>query len=314
VQPLRVEPYSADRATVWETFVTNAKNGVFLFRRDYVEYHADRFDDASLLVFKDDAPVALLPASRAGATVLSHGGLTFGGFVTGTRMRQAVMLDVFRRVLERLAADQVERLVYKPVPHIYHSVPAEEDLYALYENAATLVGRDTSSAIRLDDRPPFSKGRKWSIKRALAADITVTESREFEQFMAIEEAHLQTAFGVQPTHTAAEMRLLADRFPSNVRLFAAYRRGDMVAGVLVYESRHVAHAQYIAATDEGKEISALDAIIHMLLSETYREKRWFDFGISSERERGTLNEGLAGNKESFGGRAVMYDVYEVAVP
>ena len=62
-------------------------------------------------------------------------------------------------------------------------------------------------------------------------------------FMAVEDAHLREKYGVRPTHTAAEMELLAGRFPDNIKLFAAHLGTDMVGGVVVYESRRVAHAQ-----------------------------------------------------------------------
>jgi hypothetical protein len=39
-------------------------------------------------------------------------------------------------------------------------------------------------------------------------------------------------------------------------------------------------------------------------------KKYFDFGISSEKNGRYLNIGLIQNKESFGARAIAYDFYE----
>src|SRR4051794_22681462 len=133
---MRVEPYGAERRGEWNDFATRAKNGVFLFHRDYMEYHADRFDDASLLVFDDDALVALLPGNVRERTYVSHGGLTYGGFIVDARMRTATMLAVFEATLRHLAGRGIDEWIYKPLPHIYHSMPAEEDLYALFRAGA----------------------------------------------------------------------------------------------------------------------------------------------------------------------------------
>jgi hypothetical protein len=310
---VRVVKYQAQDKRPWDNFVDAAKNGVFLFQRDYMEYHADRFPDASLVCFDDDEKlVALLPATPSGDGVLSsHGGLTFGGVVSAESMKVGLMLEIFDAMLAHLRAAGFARLAYKAVPHIYHRVPAEEDLYALFRNGARLVRRDVSSTIDARARLPFSKGRRYQIKHALKNGVEVARSFDFETFMAIEERVLKERHGLRPVHTAAELMKLAGRFPENIKLFAATRAGEMLAGVVVYESENVAHAQYIGATDEGKATGAPDLVINLLINEYYKGKRFFDFGISTEDGGRYLNSGLVKNKEAFGGRAVAYDFYEI---
>jgi hypothetical protein len=263
---IRVKRYAAEDRGDWNGFLDRARNGVFLFHRDYMEYHADRFRDHSLLFFDDDRLLALLPASERDGVLSSHGGLTFGGVLSDGKMRTPRMLDLFGHLLDYARGQGFRRLVYKAVPHIYHRVPTEEDLYALPEIA---------------------------------------------RFMAIEEANLQEKYGVKPTHTAAELQLLADRFPDNIKLFAAHRGEDMLGGVVVYESRRVAHTQYIATTTAGRELGALDFILDHLLNEVFADIAYFDFGISTEDAGRILNVGLIENKESYGARAVAYDFYEL---
>ena len=299
----------------WDEFVAAAKNGVFLFRRDYVEYHADRFPDASLM-FYDEAGrlVGLLPATERGGGVLaSHAGLTFGGLVSDDSMKVGLMLELFDAMLAHLRAGGVERLVYKAVPHIYHRVPAEEDLYALFRAGARLTRRDVSATIDMRERLPFSKGRRYAAKQAQKNGVEVSESSDFETFMGIEARVLAERHGARPVHTAAELTMLAGRFPENIRLFAAHRAGRMIAGVVVYASGRVAHAQYIGATEEGRAVGATDLILTLLISDYYKDANYFDFGISTERDGTYLNEGLAENKQGFGARAVVYDFYEIAL-
>jgi hypothetical protein len=309
---LKVVNYDAGHKREWDEFVARAKNGVFLFQRDYMEYHADRFTDASLLFFDEAGRlVALLPASVRGDALSSHGGLTFGGFITDDGMKVALMLEVFDAAKTHLRERGIATLIYKAIPHIYHRVPAEEDLYALYRHGARLFRRDVSSTVLMQERLAFSKGRKYAVKQAQKRGLRLDRSFDFATFMAIEEDVLGEKYGARPVHTAAEIEMLAARFPDNIKLFAAYDGATMLAGVIVYESGQVAHAQYISANDEGKRSGALDLIISYLINEYYAHKKYFDFGISTEDQGRYLNTGLIENKQGFGGRAIVYDFYEV---
>lgn len=306
-----IERFAPAAQREWDCFVDEARNGVFLFRRDYMGYHADRFVDHSLLFRREGQLIAVLPASEWNGELVSHGGLTFGGIVSGRRMTTSVMLELFTGLRSYLRERGLARLVYKVVPHIYHDAPAEEDLYALFVNGARLVRRDVSSTIRMDGRLPLAKGRKSSVRVARRHGLIVERSFDFHAFMEVEAEHLARRYGVKPVHTGDEMALLASRFPEAIKLFGALQGGEIVAGIVVYESRQVAHAQYIAATEQGKEMSALDMVMYHLLNECYPEKRFFDFGISTEQGGWQLNAGLISYKESYGARATMYDVYEL---
>ena len=311
---LKVVQYDAGHKREWDDFVARAKNGIFLFQRDYMEYHADRFTDASLLFFDGgERLVAVLPASLHDDVVSSHGGLTFGGFVTDDRMKVALMLEAFDAAKTHLRERGAATFIYKAIPHIYHRVPAEEDLYALYRHGARLFRRDISSTVWMQERLPFSKGRRYAAKQAQKRGLRLDRSHDFATFMAIEEDVLGEKYGTRPVHTAAEIGMLAARFPDNIKLFAAYDGETMLAGVIVYESEQVAHAQYISATGEGKQGGALDLIISHLINEYYAHKKYFDFGSSTEDQWRYLNAGLIENKQGFGGRGVVYDFYEVAL-
>lgn len=309
---LAVSRYTPERKSTWDDFIGRSKNGVFLFRRDYMEYHAERFNDFSLM-FTDEGQrlVALMPASLEGRVLYSHAGLTFGGVVSGEEMKVPLMLELFAALKEFLRAHDIERVIYKAVPHIYHRLPAEEDLYALFRHGARLFRRDVSTAIRLTAKLPFTKGRKYSVKLARRHGLEVRRSDDFRTFMEIESRVLGTKYNVRPVHTAAELELLAGRFPENIKLFASHRGDEMLAGVVIYEGERVAHAQYISSSDEGKRTGALDLILDYLINDYYTSKPYFDFGISTEEAGRHLNVGLVENKQSFGGRAIVHDFYEM---
>jgi hypothetical protein len=307
-QTLTVRRYAADDATAWDELVGRSRSSHFLFRRGYMGYHADRFEDHSLMVFDGAKLVALLPANRRGDALVSHGGLTFGGVVSTAAMTTSTMLRVFDAIVGELRERGFTQLVYKAVPHIYSPAPAEEDLYALFRHGAQLVRRDVAAAIRLDARLPYSKGRKHSVKQARKAELEIERGHDFHAFIELEARVLAERHDAVPTHTGAELELLAGRFPDNVKLYTASRDGELLAGVVMYETATVAHTQYIGASDAGRAVGASDAIIDRLIAEHEQAgTRWFDFGISTEDSGRYLNAGLARNKESYGARAVVYD-------
>ncbi len=308
---MQVLPYTYELSAPWDAFVRASKNGPFLFLRGYMDYHADRFPDASLVITDGDATwLAVLPATRAGDIVSTHAGLTYGGFVTNARMTTARMLEVFTATRDHLRACGVTRVIYKTVPSIYHRYPAEEDHYALFRADARLHRRDVLSVLRPRDHLAFQERRRRSIKKAVQAGVEVRESHDREAFWTILETTLQERHDARPVHTLAEIELLTGRFPESIRLFGAYAAGELVAGVLIYETAMVAHAQYIAASHPGRSCGALDLLFDYLIHTVYGEKPYFDFGISNEDAGRTLNLGLIEQKEGFGARAIVHDHYE----
>jgi hypothetical protein len=306
-----VRPYEAGDRGLWDRLVGESRSAHFLFRRDYMEYHRDRFEDASLIVLAGEAPIALLPASRDGSQVVSHGGLTFGGLVSTEALTTRRTVAVLGAVIGHLQGEGVTRLRYKAVPHIYHSIPAEEDLYALFVHGAELVRRDIAATLRPSSRPRYSKGRKAALRQAQRSGMEVAREQTFAEFMALEREALRRRYGADPVHTGEEMELLAAAFPENIKLFTARRDGLLLGGVLIYETASVAHAQYIGASEVGYEAHALDFVIDYLIEDEYADKRWFDLGTSTTEEGRSLNTGLMRSKESYGARAVAYDTYSL---
>lgn len=305
---LVARPFDEADAPAWDAFVRASRTPHFMLTRPYVEYHRDRFEDASLVVERAGELLGVLPASRARDEVTSHGGLTFGGLVLRERGSAAEALGVLEAIAASLRAAGVARLRYKAIPHIYHRAPAEEDLYALVRLGARLVRRDLSSSLRLDARPPVRKNRRQGRTRAQRAGLVLARDDAWAEFLEV-EAEVLRRHGAVPVHSADELALLASRFPEEVVLWTARRDGRLLAGVVVYATPQVAHAQYIATTPEGRDVAALDGLVGHLLEHAYADRAWWDFGISTEEEGRVLNEGLVAHKESWGARGVVYDHY-----
>lgn len=306
-----ITPYSNKYFQEWNDFITNSKNATFLFHRDYMDYHSDRFQDCSLMFFKEDELIALLPASVQEDVLYSHQGLTYGGLLLNSKIGTQLVLECFTQLRSYLIENKFKKLVYKVIPYIYHKLPANEDLYALFRVGAKLCRRDLSSTIEMGSRLDFSTRRKRGIKKAQKHDIICRESLDLESFHQMLSQVLSHRHAVKPTHSLAEIKLLKSRFSKTIKLFAAYSAGEMLAAVLVYEIDTVVHVQYITSSEEGRMLGALDLLFDFLIHRIYPSKKFFDFGISTEDQGMYLNEGLVSQKEEFGGRATVYDTYEL---
>ena len=309
---MRVEKYSKINSIYWDDFVSKAKNGHFFFYRDYMEYHSDRFHDFSLIIYNDKGNImALLPASIDGDTVISHGGLTFGGIVCDRKMTAEKMLDVFSNVKHFLKNAGVRMFIYKCMPVIYNKYPSDEALYALFRNNAELYRRDVSFSIYLPDRLPYRYTRKSEVKKGYKHQYSLQESSKYGEYITLLDKILIKYHGTHPVHSTEELRMLAEKFPDNIKLYTAEKNGRIEAGTVLFLQAGVVHTQYLANSDEGRKNGALDCLLDWLITDVYKDKNWFDFGISCEQEGRYLNEGLAAQKEGFGARAVVHDFYRI---
>jgi len=306
---LAVRPYLPADAEAWDALVGRSRNGNLLHRRDYMDYHAERFIDCSLMVERDGEVVAVFPAELRERRVASHGGLTYAGLISGQALRAESTLAVFERIADAYRALGVERILYKAVPHVFHAYPAEEDLYALQRLGARLVRRDLSSVIALQEPFRFSEPRRRSIRKAGRAGIELHAGGDPASFHAL-LSQVLLRHQATPTHSLAELRLLQGRFPGQIVLHEARRDGVLLAGALVYDFGRVVHTQYLAASDEGRHLDALSLLLAGLIGDTYAHRQYFSFGISTSAEGAVLNRGLVKQKEHFGARAVVHDFYE----
>jgi hypothetical protein len=308
-----VERYSPQRKAIWDDFLSTAKNATFLFRRDYMDYHSDRFQDHSLLVFCENRLAGVLPANlAAGNCVVSHEGLTYGGLAVPRDATLCEVLACFHALLRYLHEQGIPRLRYKRCPRFYNTLSDDEVAYALFILEAQLYRRDCALVVNLADRLPLSKRRKREISKAARAAVKVVGDKSFAPFWErVLVPRLAERYGVKPVHTLDEITLLASRFPENIKQYSAYCGEEIVAGTTVYETSQVAHAQYIAVSDHGQEVGALDALFAWLMDERYKQKLFFSFGICNENQGRSLNHGLLDWKEGFGGRSVVHDFYEL---
>lgn len=308
---MEIRRYRREDKELWNSFVSKARNATFLFDRNYMDYHADRFDDNSFMFYHKGKLKAVLPANVAGDTLYSHQGLTYGGLLLDKKATVEDVLECFDSLNSWLRKNGISKVVYKALPWIYQQYPSEEDLYALtWKCKAQLISRDIASTIVVDNKLKFAESRKSGIRKALSLNVEVGESNDVDGFWHVLEDNLGNRYNAKPVHTASEMKLLMSRFPNSIKLYVAKMNGEIVGGTLIYVTPQVVHTQYISASVEGKKHGALDLLFDYIINKVYANCRYFDFGKSTEQGGAYLNEPLIFQKEGFGGRGVCYDWYQ----
>lgn len=306
-----IRRYTPTYRPVWDEYVSRARNATFLFMRDYMDYHSDRFVDHSLLFFSGTRLHSILPANIVGTTLYSHQGLTYGGLLVDVEVTAAEVIVLFEELNRYLRETGIRKVVYKPVPWIYHQLPSQEDLYPLFWICkARIVSRDIGTVIFTQQHLPWRKDRRRRLRRAREAGVQVVRSVDFASFWQVLNDNLMCRHHVRPVHTLNEIELLHSRFPDNILQYNAYVDGELVAGMTFYRTAQVLHGQYSSSNDLGKSVGAVDAIHDYVIHHDFPHCPYVDFGRSTEGDGSVLNEGLVAQKEGFGGRTICYDTYE----
>jgi hypothetical protein len=311
-----IKRYSNEDFYEWNKFNRLSKNSLFMFDRNYMDYHSDRYVDHSLMFYCDNELVAILPASESDDSLVSHGGLTYGGFIVGNKMKQTLMIESMHMLKDYMKNNMIKKIVYKSIPYIYSSQPAEEDEYALYIMGAHIKKIEASTVVYLRSPLEMSKLRKRMIKKAIKESIVISEELledSYIDFIELQNKVLNKYHGVNAVHTAQELFLLHSRFPNNIRLVVARKNNEMIAGAILFEYDNLVHTQYLAANGDARKIGALDLVISSVIERYKNSKDWLDFGISTEKNGSFLNEGLISQKEGFGGRTVVYKTWELCI-
>ncbi len=308
---IEVKRYTAADRKSWDDYVRIARNATFLFERNYMEYHADRFDDYSLMFYRQGRLCALLPAHRCDTTLVSHFGLTYGGLVMDIHVTISDVTQMITCLNDYLRHQGFTRVLYRPIPWIYHTHPSEEDLYAIFWQChAHLYRRNIGTAISMQQHLQWRKDHLRRLRKAHENGVTVKRNAELAEFWPVLEDNLHKRFNASPVHTLEEIQLLQSRFPDNIIQYSAYRNGHIIGGITFYITQQVVHGQYSATNDEGKEYGAMEAIYEQIMYHDYSDMVYLDFGSSTEEEGSVVNTGLIAHKEGYGGRGVVYDTYE----
>lgn len=308
-----VKQYQKTDYTNWNAFIGQAKNATFLFHRDFMEYHKDRFEDFSLMIFETEKLVAVLPANRVGDAVYSHQGLTYGGLVYSHKINGERVEGILDSLLNFFKENLIKSFYFKPIPLFYSSKGnAEMDFFVL-KKGAFLDKKEMNLAINLVMPLAISKSKLKHFRKIEGLDLQLVEEARFESFWELVlEPRLLEKYNVKPVHTLQEITKLKENFPNNIKQYSVYYDDAIIAGVTIFETENVVKSQYGATSKKGEELRALDFLFISLIEKYKQEgKLFFDMGIVNDDNEKGYHAGLLKQKEELGCTVYSQDFYKM---
>lgn len=310
-----VRPYEKSDYELWNTFVSDAKSATFLFHRDFMEYHKERFEDFSLLVFQETKLVAILPANRDGDKVYSHQGLTYGGLVYTSKLKIEKLETILDLVFDFFKSKQIEHFYLHPIPSFYVAQGNAAIDFFLMKKGAQLYRKEMNMVAHLHQEISISKSKLKHFRRTELLGLRVVEETSFQPFWEkILEPRLIEKYTAKPVHSLAEIQLLHERFPQNIKQFSAYVEDKIVAGITIFEFENGVKSQYGATSKNGEKYRALDFLFISLLDIFQkRGKLFFDMGIVNDADEKGFHSGLLQQKEELGCTVWNQDFYKITL-
>ncbi|CAM4281979.1 GNAT family N-acetyltransferase [Flavobacterium terrigena] len=309
----KIIKYTSEHYQRWNDFVANAKNATFLFHRDFMEYHSDRFQDFSLLVFDEKENLkAIFPANVSENKIYSHQGLTYGGIVIDSSLKLEKFIPIYSDILRFLNENNIETVSFKLIPSFYCLQPSEELNYVLFLSEAKLIRRDALSTIDLKHQFKIDPKRVRCVNRSKKIGLEIKKETYFTNFWTeVLAPNLDSKHETKPVHTHLEMKLLQEKFPNQIVQYNVYENDKILAGATLFIDKKTVHVQYSSTIGDKNQHAALDYLFHYLITTVYVDYDFFDFGISNENQGKNINQGLQYWKETFGARTFTQDFYEV---
>jgi len=301
VQNYTVRKYTSADYTQWNGFINQAKNATFLFHRDFMEYHQDRFDDYSLIIENEKGWVAVLPANRVEDEVFSHQGLTYGGLVFKYNFERITIITIFESIVNHLIINQFKTFFIKPILSFYTDESFIEIDYFLVQKNANLYRKDMNLFIDFKSDYSISKSKLKHFRRVSSLGLEIREDNNFRLFWEdVLIPRLHEKHSAKPVHSIDEIIYLHSKFPQNIKQYNVYFDNKIITGITLFVFRNGVKSQYGATTSLGEKMRALDFLFITLINEFKEKVYFFDMGTVSENEGKSFNPGLLKQKEELG--------------
>jgi hypothetical protein len=277
-----------------------------------MNYHSDRFNDYSLLIFKEEKLIAVFPANLFNDELYSHQGLTYGGLILQKTVLVNEVFLIFESLCEYLKSQKVKNLYVKQIPEIYYKTPAFELEYALSKKAV-LEKKEMVLAIDYSKSLSIHKTKLKHFRKSDKYSFEIKENTDFESFWnQVLEPRLLLKHKAKPVHSLAEIKYLQTVFPNNIKQFNVFLDNEILAGITIFENENVVKSQYGATTEKGEKCRALDYLfLHLIYKYKEEGKHFFSMGTITKNNEKGFNTGLLKQKQELGCQMYLEDFYKL---
>ncbi len=318
---IEIKKFIEEQSDLWEKIVKKANNGTLFHTRKFLSYHPlGRFTDHSLILNKNNQPYILFPAAEREIEgkrfLVSHPGTSYGSFIVPEDISFADSYDIVESLIKYAKSQNFKGIRLTSPPTIYSRRLSNYIDFSLLQHGFRYLKREISSILFLEETAEqnlgkFKSSHKRAVRKAIKEGVVVKESEKLDEFYSILQNNLKIRHNVTPTHTLDELLRLKELFPNKIKLFGAFLKEKMIAGVVNFIcTKDVVLAFYISHDEKYQEARALNLLFYSIFDWAIKnEFKVFDFGIFTVNEE--PNFGLARFKENFGASGMFRDTFEI---
>jgi hypothetical protein len=315
---IRVQKYHPSIDTEWNQFIKTSVNGTFLFHRDFMDYHKERFEDHSLMFYKEKQLICCMPAHIESQVFCSHRGLSYGGWILseiGTE-NMHLLLEVFLEYIKDAIFSVSGLLIVKAEvqlpPISYHIV--HKEITSILKQKGFRVNRVLDNQfVKLDSQIGVSPKKSRGYRNGKFEELRIDRANDFKSFWSqVLLPQLQSRYASKPVHSIEEIELLASKFPEKIIQHNVYLEDQLLAGITFFIKRDIVKSQYTASSPQGLKTDAI-GYLYMEAMKEFQEKGFLlmDYGPVNERD-GSVNEGLLRFKKELGCEQEEWKRWEIA--
>lgn len=298
---LKIIKYNPNYLVMWDKFVENGVLGTIYHTRKFINYHPkNRFQDESVLIFKNNILVCILPCCKNGKKYFSHLGCTFGGPVF---LEKIFKYNYIEKILDVILKYYNYKLEIRMANNIYF----ENSIFLLNYlfNRNLKFYPELSWYLNVNDsflENIKNKNRKRELKKILNTvncTLGVTETDYINYYKLLEET-LKINHNTKPTHSLKEFIDLKNILKNNQMLYIVKKNNNILAGIFTIKvTKSCWYTVYM--TRNLKIINSgiyISIILNELIKKANNENiKYIDLGICTENKGKVINKGLTIYKE-----------------
>ena len=305
----------------WDAFIGEANNGTIFHLRKFLNYHhKDKFEDHSLMIYKNDKLLSVFPAAvkikNGKRFLISHPGASIGSFVVPVNLSIADGMKLVKILIEYTYEQSFDGIRITLPPSLYQRRISNYIDFALLKQGFGYTNRDITSILFLEDNieknlKKFRSSHLRAVRKAQDLGVFVRRSEDYEAFYQMLVQNLSIRHHAEPTHTLNELMDIKKRFPNDINLFAAYLDNKMLAGVVNFIiNEQVILAFYISHQEKYQKYRSVNLLFYYIFNWAINKGlKIYDFGTFTVDEE--PNMGLGRFKENFGASGVFRDTVQL---
>jgi len=310
---IEIQKYSLKFKELWDSFIDKADNGFFFFKRNYMEYHADRFYDYSLIVFIDNEIKALFPCNLNGDIIYSHQGLSYGGVLHEVDADIYILNSIHKAIISYFNNLGIKHINISPIPSLYSKTKNDFYEQILKEEPTNILVQKPISTI---DHELV----KLPTRRKLRIPKTHEDNYCFEivddmnmVWPMIEQCYL-SQHGFNPVHSQSEIAYLKNCFPEKILINTIKENvpnAPILAALITLDDKRIVKFQYIGYTEIARKANVIDYLYYKTINKSISENKNVDMGHSIDINSNQINNKILFAKRRHGAVEITATTYSI---